>query len=64
MFIELVRQCELEMDIYVRFKDDINILMDRLTEANPELEKILGMQYEDPENFKGKNDVKFSQQCV
>ena len=53
MFIELVRQCELEMDIYVRFKDDINILMDRLTEANPELEKILGMQYEGPENFEG-----------
>ena len=53
MFIELVKTCNLSVNIYVRFKDDINILMERIISENNDLKNVLGQNYKSPREYNG-----------
>ena len=56
MFLKLVEKCKLNLDIYTRFKDDTGILMDRITDYNIELEKILENDYVRFSDFPGNSE--------
>ena len=55
-FLKLVERCKLGLDIYTRFKDDTGVLMDRITDHNIELEKILENDYVRPSDFPGSSE--------
>ena len=56
MFLNVVKKCNLELDIYTRFKDDTGILMDKILYRNSELENILGNEYISPSEFVGNEE--------
>ena len=40
-FIEMLNACNLELDLFFRFKDDGNIIMDKLTDEQSDIFKII-----------------------
>ena len=52
-FQELIEHCQLQMDLFVRFKDDANILADKIMLASQNLKNILGADFVDQDHFEG-----------
>ena len=53
IFTKILKDCQLNMDIFVRFKDDINILMNKLLVENNQIRELLGDIYVAPGNYEG-----------
>ena len=56
MFVKLLKRCEIVLDLFVRFKDDLNIITDKIVDENEEIKNILGSEYISPQHFDGSNE--------